>query len=99
MATPTYDDVLSRARQLSAEEQLELLEALATIVRQRISSRPRRSIPELQGLGKQIWHEMDAQEYVNRERDTVIHRAVPVSCPQAEQLAMDQPRIHKTAQS
>ncbi len=70
MATPTYEDVLSRARQLSAEEQLELLEALATIVRQSISSRPRRSILELQGLGKQIWHEMDAQEYVNRERDT-----------------------------
>jgi hypothetical protein len=70
MATPTYEDVLARAQQLSAEEQLALLEALATMVRQSISPRPRRSILELQGLGKQIWQGMDAQEYVNRERDT-----------------------------
>ncbi len=69
MATPTYEDVLQGARQLHAEDQLALLEALASMLRQTIASRPRRSILELQGLGKQIWHEMDAQEYVNRERD------------------------------
>ena len=31
--------------------------------------RPSRSITELQGLGREIWHGMDAQEYVRRERN------------------------------
>jgi hypothetical protein len=69
MATPAYEDALNRARRLSAEEQLALLEALAAMIRQTVTPRPRRSILELQGLGKQIWQGMDAQEYVNRERD------------------------------
>jgi hypothetical protein len=71
MATPAYEDTLNRARQLSTEDQLALLEALAAIVRQTVSPRPRHSILELQGLGKQIWQGMDAQEYVNHERDAL----------------------------
>jgi hypothetical protein len=69
MATPTYEDVLNRARQLSAEEQLALLEALAAMVREGAAPRQSCSILELQGLGKHIWRGMDAQEYVSRERD------------------------------
>jgi len=29
----------------------------------------RRSITELRGLGKDVWQGIDAQEYVNQERD------------------------------
>lgn len=32
-------------------------------------SKPKRSILELRGLGKEIWNGIDAQEYVNQERD------------------------------
>ena len=32
--------------------------------------RPRRSILELQGLGKELWSDIDAQEYVDEERAT-----------------------------
>lgn len=32
--------------------------------------KPKRSILELRGLGKEIWHGVDAQEYVNQERDS-----------------------------
>ena len=31
---------------------------------------PRRSIMESEGLGKEIWEGVDAQEYVDRERDS-----------------------------
>ena len=32
--------------------------------------RPRHRITELKGLGKEIWEGIDAQEYVDRERDS-----------------------------
>ena len=67
MASPTYEEVLKSASQLTTDEQLKLLAELAT--RMRESGQPRkRSITELRGLGKEIWQGMDAQEYVNRER-------------------------------
>jgi antitoxin (DNA-binding transcriptional repressor) of toxin-antitoxin stability system len=31
---------------------------------------PKRSILELEGLGEEIWHGIDAQEYVNHERNS-----------------------------
>lgn len=36
--------------------------------------RPKRSILELHGLGKEIWEGVDAQEYVNRLREEWDHR-------------------------
>jgi hypothetical protein len=35
-----------------------------------MTSNPKRSILELRGLGKEIWGNIDAQEYVNQERDS-----------------------------
>ena len=32
--------------------------------------KPKRSILELRGLGKEVWRGIDAQEYVNQERDS-----------------------------
>lgn len=42
---------------VSSEKESKLKEAL-------------RGITELRGLGKEIWHDQDAQEYVNHERDS-----------------------------
>ncbi|HEY9606459.1 MAG TPA: hypothetical protein V6C85_32925 [Allocoleopsis sp.] len=69
----TYQDIRRQVETLSPEEQLQLLEELAAIVRRRMSSRPmtpkpKRNIMELEGLGKEIWQGIDAQEYVDRER-------------------------------
>ena len=47
---------------------LWLLEELAALVRRQVTTRAWRSILELQGLGKEIWRGIDAQEYVDRER-------------------------------
>lgn len=64
----TYQDIRRQVENLTPSEQLRLLEDLAAIVRRRMLSKPKRSIMELEGLGKEIWHGLDAQEYVNQER-------------------------------
>jgi len=68
MSTIVYDDVLDRAQRLTPADQLRLLEELAALIRHQVTARKRRSILELEGLGKEIWCGMDAQEYVDRER-------------------------------
>lgn len=64
----TYQDIRSQVEHLTPDEQLRLLEDLAVLVRRRMASTPKRSIMELEGLGKDLWQGMDAQEYVNQER-------------------------------
>jgi hypothetical protein len=66
-STP-YNKVLDQVLELDLHSQLQLLEELATLVRRRITKETKHSILELQGLGKEIWQGIDAQEYVNRER-------------------------------
>jgi hypothetical protein len=66
----TYHEVRRLAESLTPEEQMQLIEDLSKFIRQRVTltPKPRRSIMELRGLGKEIWKGIDAQEYVNRER-------------------------------
>ena len=72
----TYEQVRDAASKLEPEEQLRLLASLATLVRQRIAPGGQRSVMELEGLGREAWRDprtgelIDAQEYVNRERDS-----------------------------
>jgi hypothetical protein len=68
MSTTAYYEVLSRIQRLTPADQLRLLEELAVLVRRQVTSRAQRSILELQGLGKEIWQDIDAQEYIDRER-------------------------------
>ncbi len=67
-----YQEVLQQAQSLTPEEQIRLIEDLSRLIRQRVTMThsPKRSILELRGLGKEIWHGIDAQEYVNQERDS-----------------------------
>ena len=66
----TYHEVRRLAESLTPKEQMQLIEDLSKFIRQRVTltPKPRRSIMELRGLGKEIWKGIDAQEYVNRER-------------------------------
>jgi len=68
MSTTTYYEVLDRAQRLNPADQLRLLEDLAALVRRQVTTRAQRSILELQGLGKEIWRGIDAQDYVDQER-------------------------------
>ena len=68
MAASPYEIAVRAFEALSLKDQAKLLAEISGRVHsQKISSR-QRSILELQGLGKEIWQGMDAQEYVNKER-------------------------------
>ncbi|KAM3092918.1 hypothetical protein ACKFKG_03435 [Phormidesmis sp. 146-35] len=66
----TYQEIRREVKNLNPDEQLRLLEELAAMVRRRMLVKPKRSIVELEGLGKETWQGIDAQEYVNQERDS-----------------------------
>jgi hypothetical protein len=68
MSTSVYYEILSQAQRLTPADQLRLLEELTVFVRRQISPPHRRSILELQGLGKEIWSSIDVQQYIDQER-------------------------------
>jgi len=75
MSTYVYrevlNEILDRVQSLTFDDQLRLLSDIATMLRHegKATQRPKHSIMELEGLGKEIWEGIDAQEYVNQERD------------------------------
>jgi hypothetical protein len=66
--SPTYQSILQNVERLSREEQLQLMADLSHYLRDHEGPEARTSILELEGLGKEIWRGIDAQEYVDRER-------------------------------
>jgi len=68
MATASYEDALQLAVSLSREDQQRLISELAARAEGEPLAEPQHSIMELEGLGKEIWEGIDAQEYVNQER-------------------------------
>ncbi|GAX40467.1 hypothetical protein NIES4075_14330 [Tolypothrix sp. NIES-4075] len=68
----TYNEVRRLAQSLTPDEEMRLIEDLSKSIRQRVTltPKPKCSILELRGLGKEIWNGVDAQEYVNQERDS-----------------------------
>ena len=63
-----YEDTFQNVKSLSRAEQLQLMSELAEHLRVHAAPEPRISILELQGLGKEIWQGIDAQEYMDHER-------------------------------
>jgi hypothetical protein len=64
----TYEELLAEVRRLDNARKLRLLEELAAMARRGVEDCPERSVLELRGLGKEVWQELDAGEYVERER-------------------------------
>jgi hypothetical protein len=62
---PTVEELIEAASRLAPEERERLIHALA----QR-TSEPEHEITELRGLGKEVWNNIDAQDYINAERDS-----------------------------
>ncbi|NER45260.1 MAG: hypothetical protein F6J92_00780 [Symploca sp. SIO1A3] len=60
----TYHEVRSLAESLTPNEKMQLIEELLGSIRQRVTltPKPKRSILELRGLGKEVWHGIDAQD-------------------------------------
>ncbi|BAZ21506.1 hypothetical protein NIES4073_23840 [Kalymmatonema gypsitolerans NIES-4073] len=67
-----YHEVRHLAESLTPDEQMRLIQELSSFIRQRMTMtpKPKRSILELEGLGKEVWNDIDAQDYVNQERDS-----------------------------
>jgi hypothetical protein len=65
----TYEDALNYVRRLSHEEQLQLLEDLAGLIRQQAAKEePEHSLLELEELGAELWEGIDPQKYIEEER-------------------------------
>ena len=68
MTVEIYDQTLNMARRLNLPEQLQLLEALSKMVRRRVDKPKMHTVMDLEGLGAEIWQNVDAQTYVSQER-------------------------------
>jgi hypothetical protein len=68
MTNTPYQEAIRQVQSLSPADQRGLLAEIAGQLE--ILPEQTTSILQLQGLGKEIWRDMDAQEYVNQERDS-----------------------------
>ncbi len=59
---------------LPEKEKLRLIARVSNDLAESEIEKPKRSIMELHGLGKEIWKGIDAQEYVNELRNEWEHR-------------------------
>jgi hypothetical protein len=70
MSNKVYDEILKRASdELNREELLRLSEQLTIRAVNKGPQKPR-SLRELRGLGKEVWGDIDPDEYVAKERDS-----------------------------
>jgi len=60
----SVEELVEAAKRLTPEERKRLVRALIKPL-----DEGKYEIAELRGLGKEIWHDQDAQEYLGRERD------------------------------
>lgn len=64
----SIQEMIQEAQTLSIDERKQLIKALVDMLPDSPSIK-KRSLRELRGLGKEIWAGVDAQEYVNQQRD------------------------------
>ncbi len=69
MTVLEYKGVLEYVSRLSKREKLDLMIELDRQLSDDNPIEKKHSIMELEGLGKEIWAGIDAQEYVDSERD------------------------------
>jgi hypothetical protein len=70
MPNPRYDQAKRSVQALEPADQLRLIAELIGRLSGELDRQPRRSLLELQGLGKGLWHGLDVDEYLRRERSS-----------------------------
>jgi hypothetical protein len=67
----SLQEILREAESLTREEQSQLIKLLLDRVLPNVEKQDDmpHSLKELRGLGKEIWAGMDAQDYINQQRD------------------------------
>lgn len=72
---PTAEEIYQRyVKPLPNNEKLRLIAKVSSDLVENETEKPKRSLLELEGLGKEIWEGIDAQEYVNELRNEWEHR-------------------------
>lgn len=67
---PAIEKILRQTAALSVRERKELVKLLVDSLEfTPQAAQPVRHLRELRGLGKELWQDIDAQDYVNRLRD------------------------------
>ena len=66
--------IIEEITHLTIEERKHLINVIVDSFTEIPSTKKKRSILELRGLGKEIWQDIDAQDYVNELRDEWDHR-------------------------
>jgi hypothetical protein len=70
MPNPRYEQAMRSVQALGPADQLRLIADIVGRLSGERDCRPRRSLLELQGLGKGIWQDVDVDEYLRRERSS-----------------------------
>ncbi len=71
----TAEEIYQRyIKPLPNNEKLRLIAKVSSDLAETEAEKPKRSIMELHGLGKEIWAGVDAQEYVDELRNEWEHR-------------------------
>jgi len=67
----TYEDYVQGIDKLKPEQQLSLVELLtAKIKKQLQATSGKHKISELDGLGVEIWKEIETEQYIKKERNS-----------------------------
>lgn len=68
-----YNDYVKGVKELNPEQQLNLIEIISAQLKKNIAKKKAmHSIMELEGLGAKLWKDIDAQKYVNKERESWV---------------------------
>lgn len=65
-----YDRAKRSVQALGRGDQLRLIAEIVVRLSGEVDRQPSRSLLELQGLGKDVWQGVDADEYLRRERSS-----------------------------
>ena len=66
--TTAYYEALRAIRELNPEDWLDILVDVSNMLRAASSRRSRHSVMELEGLGAELWQQIDIDEYIEAER-------------------------------
>lgn len=67
MASTPYEDARRSVEALGPADQLRLIAELTSRLSGKVENKSR-SLLELEGLGQEVWHGVDVDEYLRRER-------------------------------
>jgi hypothetical protein len=66
----TVSELMRKAQELSPVERKELIKLLVdSLDMEMITPARRRRLSELHGLGREVWNDLDPQDYVNQLHD------------------------------